>query len=788
MRLTLRTLLAWMDGVLAPAEQRQLGEKVEESAVARKLVERIGACVANPHLSAPRIDGKGLGADPDSVAEYLDNTLAADRLEAFETICLESDVHLAEVAACHAILAEVAKHPEVLPPLDPGHRRRLLEAMQHRVAAHPHLSGPPRDRREAGVPSQGAAPSGPTLPAPRDRAPAPAAGAALPAGAPHRRTPWGAWALAGSALLLLGVLTALLVQSAGLFRRQPRPAGAIAGLDAAKGDAADGPDAPRAPLDAAAEPVADVDPGADAGETVAAAGVTAVDAGRGPPRGLAELLAAADAADATADAPTASVQPLPGDGGEPAADGALGGEGTIAPPGDDTAVDAAPTPDPGPRKVRAGDALAIAGGARPRRPAGPAPAAEGNGIATEIEGDLAAAVGLEGDGGDTSLGFVAADGLLLRRVAAGDRSWWVPIGVGTPLRSGETLVVPPGMHPELNLAGVSLRVLSRSVITLDTDAGNRPRVGLIEGRVVARSARGDARLGIVAGGIAGELTAGLDGAVTVERRSAWTPGLGEAPAAVVAELFAVGRDVHFRTGDDGAEVVIPARGGLHWESTASGGVAPLAPGRVPSWGTGAERIDPLMKNAAETFVARLATLPEAREPAAALDEVTLAMAVDRRVENRIFAATLLALEGSFDVAVELLCEEAPGKRLEGRQWQALEAVVIPVALARGPESAARLRKAWEDRGPPGRAEMLMAMARGPDDADLAAGAGRTLVEALSSTELVVRRYALKNLVAIVEPSVFDRARFRPDGPDEARRDGIAWWRALEEKGMIRRDR
>jgi hypothetical protein len=80
----------------------------------------------------------------------------------------------------------------------------------------------------------------------------------------------------------------------------------------------------------------------------------------------------------------------------------------------------------------------------------------------------------------------------------------------------------------------------------------------------------------------------------------------------------------------------------------------------------------------------------------------------------------------------------------------------------------------------------MALARGPDDTDLAGGADATLVEALSAAELVIRRYALKDLVEIVEPSVFDRSRFRPDAPDEARRDGVVWWRSLQEKGLVRR--
>ena len=234
MRLTLRTLLAWMDGVLPAEDQRQLGEKVEESLVARKLVERIGGCVGNPHLSAPRIEGKGLAVDPDSVAEYLDNTLAPDRLEAFETICLESDMHLAEVAACHAILAEVAKHPEVLPPLDAPRRRRLLEAMQHRVAARPEVLAANRpDPRGAG-PHRTEAPqptSAPTPPRDRQPGPAPKAPIGTPEPAAGKRTPWGAWALAGSALALLTVLAALLAQSAGLFRTPALPKADLARID-----------------------------------------------------------------------------------------------------------------------------------------------------------------------------------------------------------------------------------------------------------------------------------------------------------------------------------------------------------------------------------------------------------------------------------------------------------------------------------------------------------------------------------------------------------------------------
>ncbi|NBT13961.1 MAG: hypothetical protein EBS56_10360, partial [Planctomycetia bacterium] len=129
---------------------------------------------------------------------------------------------------------------------------------------------------------------------------------------------------------------------------------------------------------------------------------------------------------------------------------------------------------------------------------------------------------------------------------------------------------------------------------------------------------------------------------------------------------------------------------------------------------------------------------------------------------------------------------SPGRTLEQRQWTKLEADVVPLALARGANASARLRQAFQDRGPHDKAESLYAMARGFSDEALAGGVAAELVEALEDAELVVRRYAFKCLCEIVQPAAADRLKYRPDGLPDLRREGAAWWRGQLEKGLIRR--
>src|SRR3954466_6222020 len=112
MRLTLRTLLAWLDDTLPPSEVREIGRQVSESPFAQGLVEKIHPVTPQRRLGVA--DSAGPDAtDPNLVASYLDNELDQDLVPEYEKLCLTSDVHMAEVASAHQILSLIGQKAKV---------------------------------------------------------------------------------------------------------------------------------------------------------------------------------------------------------------------------------------------------------------------------------------------------------------------------------------------------------------------------------------------------------------------------------------------------------------------------------------------------------------------------------------------------------------------------------------------------------------------------------------------------------------------------------------------------
>src|SRR5262245_2164625 len=133
MRLTLRTLLAYLDDTLEPEQAKLIGQKVSESPVAEELVDRIKKVTRRRSLASPPVTGDTSRLDPNAVAEYLDSTLAAEELSQVEQTCLDDDVYLAEVAASHQILTLMLSEPARVPPTA---RQRMYRLMKSPESIH----------------------------------------------------------------------------------------------------------------------------------------------------------------------------------------------------------------------------------------------------------------------------------------------------------------------------------------------------------------------------------------------------------------------------------------------------------------------------------------------------------------------------------------------------------------------------------------------------------------------------------------------------------------------------
>jgi hypothetical protein len=677
MRLTIRTLLAWIDEVLPPEDQRDLGEKVAGSGVAPQLVERIRNLVEHAAVAAPVPEGRGLADDPNTAAEFLDNVLATDRLEAFERVCIESDRHLAETAACHRLLAEIARDPQVVEVPGPRECRRLLDA------AAKHLPIGPGDLEIQAAGKTAGSPSAP---------PSPSVGR-------RRRAPAAAWMAAAAAAALLILLSGLLVWSLVRSGRRPRE---LAGSPPAA--VATAPMVAEPPLEQPIE------------ERVAESAMV-------PPAEEPRLVGD--------DAP--AIVPAPTTPGPPAA--------TTSP-------------------VVAADTAAV-----------PSPA-----VAPISDADDAPLVG-EG-------------GPLLQRVEDADGGRWLAVAPGDALAGSGNLLVPPWSYPTLSVDGILIRLHPNTLAVLGRDAFGRPRLDVVFGRAVVSGAAADAAVGVIAGGLCGELSgvlrqpAGIE--VVLERAA------GEAPRRRAMVHAGSAEKVWRQTTATGApadellagiprESVLAARTTLAWDDRDAGQAVVGPPAAEPAWMRETTAADRTRRAAARSLADTLAAAG-----ADGVEQPLRGLVAGRRAEDRMIAAATLALLGEYGETVSLLCDDTPRGRLLEDQWTDLESLVVPLAIARGDNALATLAEAFRTHGPAGKGESLLSLARGFSDHDLAAGGDAVLVESLDDGSLAVRRYAIRRLLEIVQPDDRHRKDYRADRSDLLRREGIAWWRARLDEGRIRR--
>ena len=724
MRLTLRTLLAYLDGLLPEEHRAELEAKVNSSTVVPQLVARIRNVASRPGLAAPRTDGRGLAEDPNTVAEFLDNALPAERLEAFERICIDSDIHLAETADCHAALAELAAGAAEIAPLDQDAARRVL---MHVVS---HLGEPTPDTDHAESLAMARQVRKAMSEPPRRQA----AGKK-----PAPRASLAAWFSAAVAVVLVVALAGLLVRSLWKSTRPPQEV-AVAEPVAPEGPA--GNDAePTAEADGAAEPAA------APSDRTAEASLPAAE----PPSAI--------------PAPAAAVvdnQPPPADRGEPAQPGEPSEPSEPALPGEPAVTAVADAPAVRLPMMEA----AIEGPIEPDPPAAEPP--------PEAEPPAAA--------------MVAEGGLLLHRVIDDAGSRWKRLPPGEPLAPTEQFVVPAACYPVIAEGSLTITLLPGTLGSLRHDPDGTPRVEIAFGKGIVWSEAAEQRVGVIAGGLVGVASLGPRQPLGISVELLRAPG-GDplvAPPGQQAVVFAGGGTRWQQTDFEGQpaaavltgidrEQPLPRGTAIQWLSSDPAAARLLPAGRQPAW-----MQDASAGGRGRLWAARAAERM-ARQLAAegSTEEVLGQMAASRRPEDRLAAATTLALLGDYDELVRLLCEERPGQKLLESQWETLEHAV-QLALARGENASARLLQSFRTQGLAGRGEELFRLALGVDPNGFPAAAAAALVASLEDPALVIRRYAFKNLKAAFPDQTEAAWAYAPDRSRLLNVDAVSRWRRAVE--------
>jgi len=761
MRLTLRTMLAYLDDVLEPADAKELGDKIRESKFASDLVHRIRNSMRRLRLGAPPIDGQGLGNDPNSVAEYLDSTMPTEQVPAFEKACLESDVQLAEVASCHQILTIVLGEPA---DVDPKLRERIYRLGAPKADEARGMQ--PAETNEAGSHNASAPATGATavaatathresiddvLAAMRDGTPQPAASppanndVAPASGKPTTGLSFKSMAIT---LALAFVLAIVALRAVDEFDRDHIVLRWLSGRGSESREVADrGSTALDEPAPNAGEIGANERPPTRSADSSSSAATDADEAvsGSGEP------------AEAQSETPMAPA----GSPGVTDATAPANGAREPSQPG------AAPPPSAGPLAGRSepsesattGDASAGTA-AVPTAPAATAPAAT---VPVVPPAQDIVAEGIP-------VGRYTSEDQVLGRFDSSNDAWQL-VPPNAPLASGDQLLTLPSYRPQLLLSpGIELTLTEETKASLlAPNVDGAPQIAIEYGAaVVLPVADSPLGIGLTLGAQAGVLVfRDQDSKAAVELRRFLPLGVDPemAPAQEVIRLICVAGEIGWSQGGE-TPTVIPERMAL-----AAVDAGPFELQNLAWWPYWID-VKPSVDIAARASRELQTMLDPSRPLARSLFE---RKDFHRQEVDDLVRRSLTCLD-----IYEPLVKALSDKRL--RSFWGPQVDTLATINARGPESAARLRRVFEGEHPVD-AATLYRMTWGYSPAQLDDGGAAELVGHLESQNMAVRVVAFQTLVQITGATYY----YRPESPPEQEKQEITSWRRALEEGRINYD-
>jgi hypothetical protein len=778
-----------MDEILEPGDREELAKKVESSEFAHDLIHRTKDTMRRLRLSAPQVLGSGIGLDPNTVAEYLDNVLPPDSVADFERICLESDVHLAEAASAHHVLTMVLGEPA---EVDPVARQRMYaipteaERRKERRIDPAHVL-PTAARASAVVtPPPSAFSAAGVSPAPTRRADA------IPDYL--RANSWTRHRLLltmCAAVLVIAVGFLLTTGLGGWLSGNQQTAGAPGSTVA---DNLQTPPPASTPDEIPATSAPEISE-APAASTLNESDTAASTMSSAPPR---LLLPAMSGSDATP-SPPADEAPSDNVAVDETAYGYEDATAEPAPPVESPDRYADPTTDTAPGGATASipqtppqispipvatppDATPLESGATTAEPAtGPEPDASAEAtplVDAEPVLDLAESVAAleEPPAPPADLGTYFDGKNVLLHVDAATGAW-LRMAPHSALRPGDTLLALPAFYPKLTLSsGLHLKLAGGTRITLSAASAdsNEPAIDVAFGKlVIVNTTNDENKLRLTVGEEDTSVRLGLGATIAVDVQPRYAPGSDPrtSPAPLVVDLYVRDGDVVWEDTTGTRTIAAPS----HWSIDGDVAMADSSEVKFPAW------IDeePIEQRSEKLFGAP--AVESALDPARPVGEQLLELyqsSSRREVKSLVARSSVYA-----DLFVPFV--EALRDSDQKGSWKT-HIDTLRSAMSLGPESAGKLYQTLVDqRGQPAADDLYeMLCGYGPEQIGtpeaFRAGLAAQLVERMEDDSLDYRVLAVQSMADITGM----RLMANPAGTPTERARGIRLWRQRLKSGEV----